>query len=165
MPRSNSSTSFSDNEDAQRKLFMQSCFIYCQVKYFSSLHDMPLSGMQKTSGTFTCNIMGDFSSLVVVGNPRKHQRILEDGSLSKHQRFFCADCGTHLYAWNENWPELVHPLASCIDSELPIVAPKDQVHIFVDSKLHHVQVPDDAMAFSGYPDKSIREIHDLHGWD
>ena len=38
---------------------------------------------------------------------------------SDHHRYFCGRCGTHLYAWNSQWPALVHPVASAIDTPLP----------------------------------------------
>ena len=44
---------------------------------------------------------------------------LEDGGESSGERSFCRHCGSALWLWDPRWPELVHPQASAIDSELP----------------------------------------------
>jgi len=38
---------------------------------------------------------------------------------SPGRRQFCGQCGSALWVWDPRWPELVHPFASAIDTELP----------------------------------------------
>ncbi|KAJ3332648.1 hypothetical protein HDU76_013534 [Blyttiomyces sp. JEL0837] len=128
----------------------------------------------KTAGIMTTNIMAEASSLIVKG--RQHISVYQrktgtndDGSdkLSTHQRFFCKHCASYLYAFDERWRQWIYPFASCIDTDLPIVKPEDQVHIFLESKLAHVQVPvgvPESHIFQGYPDGgSIYEWHKKRG--
>ena len=83
---------------------------------------------------------------------------------SKHRRFFCRQCGCHLYAWHENWPDLVHPVASAIDTPLP--DPPARVHLMLGSKPNWVPVqadPDDEQ-YEEYPAKSLSDWHLDHGY-
>lgn len=83
---------------------------------------------------------------------------------SKHQRHFCAHCGSHLWAFHENWPDLIHPVAGSLDSQHP--PPSENVHIMLGSKLPWVKIegyPGDAR-FDEYPEKSIADFHDGRGW-
>jgi hypothetical protein len=64
-----------------------------------------------------------------------------------------------LWAWSPDWPDLVHPFASAIDTELP--APPERTHILLGSKSNWVPLqlgPDDKQ-FDGYPDESIADWH------
>ena len=42
-----------------------------------------------------------------------------DGHKGSADRHYCKHCGTPLWVSDEQWPELVHPFASAIDTELP----------------------------------------------
>jgi hypothetical protein len=78
---------------------------------------------------------------------------------SSARRYFCARCGSALWVWDPNWPELVHPHASAIDTPLP-VAPQ-HVHCMLGSKAAWVPVegaPDDPR-FDGYPSMSLAQWH------
>ena len=78
---------------------------------------------------------------------------------SQCERSFCERCGSGLWAWDPRWPELVHPLASAIDSELPV--PPERTHLMLGSKASWV-VPDmgpDDKQFERYPEESIAEWH------
>lgn len=82
---------------------------------------------------------------------------------SSHERHFCSLCGSHLWAFNARWPELLHPVASCVDSPLP--GPVAHVHMMLGSKANWVEVqggPEDAH-FDEYPDRSIAQWHEDHG--
>ena len=48
---------------------------------------------------------------------------------------------------------------SCIDTELPVVPENEQVHIFVESKPKHLQIPAQAKQFAKYPDVSSLMWH------
>jgi hypothetical protein len=71
-------------------------------------------------GGYAINIMGLADTLKVKGkstlgvwNAPIDRRI---GSADRH---YCKHCGTPLWVSDEQWPELVHPFASAIDTELP----------------------------------------------
>ena len=82
---------------------------------------------------------------------------------SRAQRRFCKLCGSALWVWDPRWPDLVHPHASAIDSELPV--PPERTHLMVGSKATWVEVhesPRDKV-FDGYPDESIASWHQRLG--
>jgi hypothetical protein len=58
---------------------------------------------------------------------------------SPAQRHFCRHCASALWLFDPRWPELIHPFASVIDSELP--APPNRVHLMLSFKPAWV-VPD-----------------------
>lgn len=63
-----------------------------------------------------------------------------------------------LWLWDKQWPELLHPFASAIDSELP--APDEMVCIMEASKPEWVRWPEGKKkVFEGYPDMSIADWH------
>ena len=43
-----------------------------------------------------------------------------DGKESEGRRHFCKKCGTALWVFDPRWPDLIHPFASAIDSDLPV---------------------------------------------
>jgi hypothetical protein len=126
---------------------------------------------RKTSGGggYSINIGGDASSLVVTG--REHVKVYRaiverDGKRvqSEHERHFCGECGSPLWASNPSWPDLVHPVASAVDTELP--APPEHVHLMVGSKAPWVSIEgksDDAQ-FHEYPEKSLADWHAERGY-
>ena len=127
---------------------------------------------RKTSGGggFAINISGDHSTLEVDG--RDHLRIYQamiqyPGDTEPHQspgqRHFCAECGSPLWMWDPRWPELVHPLASAIDTPLPV--PPERTHLLLDSKPAWVvpQPSERDQAFDGFPRESIADWHERLG--
>ena len=89
----------------------------------------------------------------------------EDGrcEVSTAERNFYTRCATALWLFSPEWPELVHPFASCIDSELPV--PPSRVHLMLKFKPSWVEVnpgPDDAL-FDLYPEQSIEDWHRSRG--
>jgi hypothetical protein len=91
----------------------------------------------------------------------------EDGAceVSTGERNFCSACATALWLFSPEWPELVHPFASAIDSELPV--PPSRVHLMLQFKPSWVEVnqgPHDA-CFDLYPHQSIEDWHrQRHLW-
>ena len=80
-----------------------------------------------------------------------------------HVWSFCARCGTSLWLWDPRWPDLVHPLASAIDTELP--APPERTHLMLADKPSWVSAhvgPKDRQ-FDGYPKESPAEWHERPG--
>ncbi len=121
-------------------------------------------------GGYAINLSGRYETLHVEG--KEHIRVYrvrlgetKDGEakLSPAQRHFCRNCGSYLWVWDPRWPELLHPFASAIDSELPI--PPERTHLMLDHKASWVEVHDDERdrRFGEYPDESIAEWHERLG--
>ena len=122
------------------------------------------------SGGYAINLGGDYSSLQVEGeeNLSIYRAKIQDEKTgqqreSEARRHFCGLCGTALWLWDPRWPELVHPLASAIDTELPV--PPERTHLMVASKASWVELHKDPQdkEFDEYPDESIAEWHERLG--
>ncbi|MCA9647581.1 MAG: GFA family protein, partial [Myxococcales bacterium] len=83
---------------------------------------------------------------------------------SRHERHFCGECGSHLWAFNSRWPELVHPVSSAIDTELP--KSPETTHMMLGSKVSWVepQLGPTDKRFEEYPDTSLAKWHTEHGF-
>ncbi|TLU74024.1 GFA family protein [Lichenicoccus roseus] len=95
-----------------------------------------------------------------------HAEILqEDGSCERStaERNFCSRCGTPLWLFSPEWPDLVHPFASAIDSELPV--PPSSVHLMLKFKPGWVvaEVGPDDLTFDIFPEQSIDDWHRSRG--
>jgi hypothetical protein len=120
-------------------------------------------------GGYAINIMGDAATLKVegersVGMFRAEIRD-ESGAchVSSGERRFCRSCGTALFVSDPAWPELVHPFASAIDSDLPL--PPEKTHLLLRFKASWVEPdigPKD-QSFDGYPEESIEQWHRKRG--
>ncbi len=115
-------------------------------------------------GGFAINLGGNAASLKVEGAAAItvfHAVI--DGKESPAERRFCSRCGAALWVWDPRWPELVHPFASAIDSELP--AAPEQVQIMLDSKAQWVRLDaaQGEACFEAYPEESLEAWHRRHG--
>lgn len=83
--------------------------------------------------------------------------------VSTGERRFCRACGSALWLYDPTWPELVHPFASAIDTDLP-VAPQ-RVHLMLKYKASWVEPdirPGDT-TFDLYPTESIADWHKRKG--
>lgn len=123
---------------------------------------------RKTSGgAFGCNVMGKRESLRVVGARHLrsyHARIRERGRravISHAERWFCGECGTHLYLLDRRWPEGVWPNAGAVDTPLPV--PPEQVFMMLEHKPAWAPVAGKGPRFSRYPELSIADWHESHG--
>jgi hypothetical protein len=127
---------------------------------------------RKTAGAggYAINLSGDSNTMEVDG--REHIKVYQakirnddTGELrqSSAERSFCGLCGSALWLWDPRWPELVHPLASAIDSELPV--PPERTHLMLDSKASWVAVRADPQdkQFGEYPEESIADWHERLG--
>ena len=121
-------------------------------------------------GGHAINLSGAYDSLVVEG--REHLRVYraklrsrKSGEIreSSGERNFGAGCGSALWLWDPRWPELVHPFASAIDSELP--RPPQRTHLMLDALPSWAELRADPkdQRFGGYPDESIAEWHERLG--
>jgi hypothetical protein len=148
---------------------------HCQAVRFSlnSPHPYPFnlcycSICRKTAGAggFAINLSGEFATLEVEGREHLrvyHARLDEDDERSPAERNFCGLCGSALWLWDSRWPELVHPHASAIDTELP--KPPERTHLMLGSKAPWVEVRADRKdkQFEEYPEESIAEWHERLG--
>ncbi|CAF0848708.1 unnamed protein product, partial [Didymodactylos carnosus] len=70
----------------------------------------------KTAGVYNCNIMDEKSTFkiqqgkeyvkvyqVKLTNTEKDKGGKDENVLSKHQRYFCSECGSYLWAYNEDY--------------------------------------------------------------
>ena len=82
---------------------------------------------------------------------------------SSAERRFCKKCGSALWVWGPGWPDLIHPFASAIDTELPV--PPERTHLMLDSKASWVPVmmSENDKSFAKYPDESIEAWHQRLG--
>jgi hypothetical protein len=146
---------------------------HCGAVRFSleSAHPYPFnlcycSICRKTAGGggFAINLGGSSETLSVKGKRNlRVYRAMIGRQRSPARRHFCGRCGSHLWLWDPRWPELIHPLASAIDTRLPV--PPERTHLLLDSKASWVQVRSDPRdkRFRGYPDESIAEWHERLG--
>jgi hypothetical protein len=122
---------------------------------------------RKTAGTggFAINLGADARTLEVEG--REHLAVyrarMDDGSTSSGERHFCRLCGSALWLYDANWPELVHPHAGAVDTPLP--APPVVTHMMLGSKPDWVDadLQRGDQRFDAYPDESLAEWHRRRG--
>ena len=113
-------------------------------------------------GGFAINLAADHRTLKVHGRTAIYHAEI-DGEVSNGERNFCPRCGSHLWLYDSQWPDLVHPLASAIDTPLP--RPPARVHLMLGSKAEWVEPavgPGDA-CFDEYPEQSIEDWHRTRG--
>ena len=113
-------------------------------------------------GGFAINLLADAASMTIEdpdGARAIYRARLGESEVSEAERSFCARCGSPLWLWDPRWPDLIHPIASAIDTPLPV--PAETAHILLDSKASWVEPaiePKDGV-FEGYPEQSIEDWH------
>lgn len=125
---------------------------------------------QQGGGGYAINLSGNSATLKVTGKRALglYRAEIEDDEhgtceLSTGERRFCKSCGAALWLYDPTWPELVHPFASAIDSELPKAPSK--VHLMLKYKASWAEpnvAPGDAV-FDLYPEQSIADWHKSRG--
>ncbi len=125
---------------------------------------------QQGGGGYTINLGADFATLQVEGRDALgiyRAEIADDArthcEVSTGERRFCKKCGSALWLYDPTWPDLVHPFASAVDTDLP-KAPK-RVHIMLKYKASWVEpdIRDGDRSFELYPEDSIADWHKKHG--
>ncbi len=111
-------------------------------------------------GGYAINLGASYGTLKVDGQQDTsvyHADV--DGQKTLPDRVFCKHCGSALWVYDERWPELVHPFASAIDTELP--KPPERIHLMLDSKATWVEVEarEHDKCFVEYPKESIARWH------
>ena len=120
-------------------------------------------------GGYAINIMADAETLKIEGREAigvLHARVRKDDDsceISNAERNYCTRCGSALWLYDNRWPELVHPIASAIDTDLPV--PPENVHIMLTYKASWVDVQRGAndRFFELYPEQSIEDWHKTRG--
>ena len=121
-------------------------------------------------GGYAINLGGDFDTLKIAGEEHinVYNALIEDAesgevTQSPGCRHFCRHCGSALWQWDPRWPELLHPFASAIDTELP-PAP-ERTHMMLGSKAAWVGVHADPVdkLFDEYPQESLAQWHQRLG--
>ncbi|AMP00220.1 glutathione-dependent formaldehyde-activating enzyme family protein [Collimonas arenae] len=121
-------------------------------------------------GGYAVNIGGDARTLKATGWDDisiYHAKLKRKGELRTHtstaQRHFCRRCGSALWLYSPEWPELVHPFASAIDTPLPV--PPEHTHLLLAYKAPWVEVkasPKDKQ-FTQFPQESLHDWHQRLG--
>jgi hypothetical protein len=122
-------------------------------------------------GGYAINLGADNTTLKVE-DPGKAIRVFraeiadeDDGhcEVSTGERNFCSKCATALWLFSPEWPDLAHPFASAIDSELPV--PPSRVHLMLKYKPAWVVVNQgsDDQLFDLYPEQSLEDWHKSRG--
>lgn len=154
-----------------------SCHCGAVVFSLSSAHPYPYqrcycSICRKTQGGggYSINLSGAAHSLIVTGRKQVaiyRAKIKREGERRAHtssaERHFFRLCGSALWLFSPEWPELIHPFASAIDTPLPV--PPEHTHLLLDSKASWVEVnerPGDQL-FDDYPEESIAQWHERLG--
>ena len=142
-----------------------------------SLHPYPYqrcycSVCRKTQGGggYAINLSAEAKTLKVTGRKRiklYHARIKNPEDARVHtspaERAFCKDCGSALWLFSPEWPELIHPFASAIDTKLPV--PPEHTHLMLAFKASWVepQLGRRDKRFRHYPKESIADWHERLG--
>ena len=149
---------------------------HCGAVRFSleSAHPYPFalcycSICRKTAGGggFAINLGGEAASLKVEGEDDirvyRARTGPDEDDLSPLERRFCGACGSALWCWDARWPDLVHPFASAIDTDLPV--PPERTHLMLGSKASWVvpAVGPDDKVFEDYPEESLADWHERLG--
>lgn len=125
---------------------------------------------QQGGGGFAINLGADSRTLQVSGEEKLglYRAAIEDDEheaceVSSGERRFCTACGSALWLYDPTWPDLVHPFASAIDSELP--KPPSRVHLMLKYKASWVEpcIGEGDAVFDLYPEESIADWHRRNG--
>ncbi|PQA88657.1 GFA family protein [Hyphococcus luteus] len=119
-------------------------------------------------GGYAINLAAIAGTLKIEGeeNLGVYRAVIDRGGrreTSSGERNFCKACGTALWLYDPTWPELVHPHASAIDTDLP--EPPSLVHCLLKDKANWVrpEIGPDDQAFDHYPQDSIEDWHKTRG--
>lgn len=125
---------------------------------------------QAGGGGYAINLGADARTLKIEGGnaigvfrARIHDDEHRKSETSSGERNFCTKCGTALWLFDPNWPDLVHPFASAIDSELP--KPPSRVHLMLKYKASWVEpdIREGDQTYDLYPELSLADWHRKHG--
>jgi len=125
---------------------------------------------QQGGGGYAINLGADARTLGIEGEEHLglYRAEIEDDEhphcrVSTGERRFCRECASALWLYDPTWPDLVHPFASAIDTDLP-KAPS-RVHLMLKYKASWVDpdIRDGDARFELYPEESIADWHRRRG--
>ena len=120
-------------------------------------------------GGFAINLSAAAATLTVMGEEALGSfsaKIRDDDGRcerSQARRRFCSHCGTALWLFDPRWPELLHPFASAIDSDLPKAPEKTHVMLRFKASWVEPAIGEQDQCFAEYPEESIEEWHRKRG--
>ncbi|MDH3743334.1 MAG: GFA family protein [Hyphomicrobiales bacterium] len=138
-----------------------SCDAYAPVPYLRCY----CSICRKTGGGggYAINLGANAGGLKVSGseNITVFHAVI-DGEQSPAERRFCNKCGSALWVQDPRWPDLIHPFASAIDTDLP--QPPEHIHIMLSARPDWVRIDDNGTEdrFDNYPSESLEDWHRRH---
>lgn len=115
-------------------------------------------------GGYAINLGADAPSLRISGEEfiTVYKAKIESGvsEISPAERSFCRLCGSGLWVWDPRWPDLIHPFASAVDTDLPI--PPERTHLMLGSAAPWIKIRtgDRDQCFAEYPKESISQWHE-----
>lgn len=121
---------------------------------------------QQGGGGFAINLGAAYETMNIRGKRSLgvYRAEIEDDEhphceVSTGERNFCRKCGSALWLYDPTWPDLVHPFASAIDTDLP--TPPEKVHLMLKYKANWVEpvVGRRDKVFDVYPEESIADWH------
>lgn len=123
---------------------------------------------QQGGGGYAINLGGDAKSLHVRGRNNLtvyHARMTSSGRrahASTAERVFCKVCGSALWLFSPEWPDLIHPFVSAIDTELPV--PPQSTHLMLAFKPSwcEPEIRKGDLTFDEFPEESIEDWHKRH---
>ena len=120
-------------------------------------------------GGYAINIMGAADTLKIKGKqyisvyharltPKKKSK----SKVSTGQRHFCKKCASCLWIYDPEWPELIHPFASAIDTSLPVAPIK--TYMMLDYAADWCEIPKNKRDThcKRLPSLSIEDWHKKH---
>ena len=124
---------------------------------------------QDGGGGYAVNLGAIAQTLKVTGREALgvYRVMLDDDEhgcrVSTAERNFCTRCGTALWLHDPTWPDLVHPFASAIDTDLPV--PPSRVHLMLKYRANWVEpeIRDGDRTFHLYPEQSLESWHRENG--
>ena len=151
---------------------------HCGAVHFEVTSNQPVpyqrcycSICRKTQGGggYAINLGADATTLHVTGRDHirtYHAKIRNPEQSRAHtseaERTFCDTCGAALWLFSPSWPDLIHPFASAIDTELP--TPPEHTHLMLEFKPSWVEVQTTKgdLQFQRYPEESLEDWHKRH---
>lgn len=120
---------------------------------------------QQGGGGYAVNLGADAASMQVEGSEAisVYHAEMEDGT-SSGERHFCSRCGSALWLYDPSWPELIHPFASAIDTDLPVPPAITSLMLRYKANWAEVREGPGDKHFDAYPDESLADWHKRHDW-
>lgn len=125
---------------------------------------------QQGGGGYAINLGADFATLQIEGRDALgiyRAEIADDDrthcEVSTGERNFCTRCGSALWLYDPTWPDLIHPFASAVDTDLPVAPARTHLMLKYKASWVEPEIRPGDLAFELYPTESIADWHKRHG--